>query len=157
MTKFFYFLILIFFYTTMNFSCASNKFNSKKILISFEIANLEVKNICNNFTVDFVYKKSIYNGKVDGCYMKLPNIPKNIEYIDVVFKYDSHNMTFKDVELKWLMLDLNMNWNFKISLPPFEELNNPNLNLEEIEKIYYFQFNPLDGGQSVEIINPISG
>jgi hypothetical protein len=78
-----------------------------------------------------------------------------VEYVDVVFNHDNYSLKFEKVKLKWLLINQKMNWNFQVSLPPFDEVNNAELNIEDIEMIYYFQFNPLEEGQAIEIINPV--
>tara|TARA_B110001450_G_C17622467_1_gene481787 strand:+ start:932 stop:1402 length:471 start_codon:yes stop_codon:yes gene_type:complete len=146
-----FFVIILF-----GVACKSGRVDSKKnINITFEIENQGKQDICNNFSIDFLTSDNTYKGTVEDCKIILPNFPKELESLKVVFSYNEYKMIFDNVELNLMMINQDMNWNFRIDYPPFEESNNDSLEVNNLKKIHYFQFNPLEEGEGIEIINPI--
>ncbi|QCE40241.1 hypothetical protein [Psychroserpens sp. NJDZ02] len=129
---------------------------NEQILVSFEVKDKGQIDICNNFTINFVSDSKVYKSQVKDCILLIPKFPKKLKTIIIEFRFENYILKFDDIKTDWLNLNQKMNWNFKIDFPPFdEELNNETLNKEDLKMIYYFQFNPLERGEGIEIINPI--
>tara|TARA_R110002050_G_scaffold287219_2_gene438286 strand:+ start:187 stop:615 length:429 start_codon:yes stop_codon:yes gene_type:complete len=128
---------------------------NEQILVSFEVEDKGQMDICNNFTIDFVSDSKVYRSQVKDCILSVPKFPEKVKTLTVEFRFENYILKFNDVKTDWLNLDQKMNWNFKVDYPPFDELNNETLNKEGLKMIYYFQFNPMESGEGIEIINPI--
>ena len=127
----------------------------KQILVSFEVEDKGQMDICNNFAIDFISDSITYKSEVKDCVLSIPYIPEKLKKITVEFRSENYTLKFDDVETDWLNLNQKMNWNFKVDFPPFDELDSETLDKEGLKMIYYFQLNPLESGEGIEIINPI--
>ena len=147
--KLLFLIIVILFYS----SCKSNE-SKNQVIISFEIKNEEKINNCDEFSVKIRTTNQTYQLNSNNCKIVLPKIENDIKLIDIIFEYKHYYMEFNKVDINMVYVNMNINWNFQIDYPPFDEENNNSLRNEEIKKIHYLQFNP-DDGQAIEIINPI--
>ena len=149
------FILLISLIILTAFSLSTKDRLNKRILVSFEVEGKGQMDIGNSFTIDFISDSITYNSEVKDCALKIPNFTEKIKNISVEFRFENYTLKFSDVKTDWLNLSQKMNWNFKVDLPPFDELQNETLSKEGLKMIYYFQLNPVEYGEGIEIINPI--
>jgi hypothetical protein len=124
-----------------------------KVSVSFELED-QIIDISDKFCIEFDQAGIIHKGKVDGHILTLPALSSIDEKIEIAFKYDKYLLSFSDLDPKWLFSNENMDWKFRIDYPPFDEINNDDLELDNLLEIHYFELNP-EVGQAIEIINPV--
>ncbi|MCH7400768.1 hypothetical protein ACFOUP_12370 [Belliella kenyensis] len=123
------------------------------IKITFEIEEVEIE-ISNTFSIEFIINDKIYKGIVKGNYLTLPVFCEKEDFVQVIFKFDDHNLHFPKVDFELISYPEQINWVFIVKYPPFTETRIKNLNVREPLKIHYLLFSPKEG-TGIEIIEPV--
>lgn len=128
----------------------------KKVIISFERGSKLVNQKCKNFSISLSSEDGSYKDQLslDGCHLKIPNIPDSLKHLNVIFKYQKLEMKFERIETNLLFQDQKLGWNFILDLPPYK-YKDETIESKGLKSIQILQFDPYDFGQGIEIINPI--
>ena len=126
----------------------------EEISVTLKVDNTKV-DICDKFSIAFEGKNEIYTSKVKGCLVKLPVFKNGLDELIATFTYDGYKMRFDSVKTKWLLQNRKMSWDFVVKNKPFKEGDLKDIDLNKVAVIYYWQFNPLEEGDGIELIKPI--
>lgn len=123
------------------------------IYVKFKIDD-ETFDLSDNFEILFNDNSNIKKAIISGDRVELPKLDSASQEYEVTFIYQDNRLVFKSVNLKEILPDQDMTWEFKIDNPPLYE-NYEGVEWSKVKKIYYWSFNPHEFGVGLEIIEPV--
>lgn len=106
------------------------------------------------FDIFVIDGRKTYKASVIGNNVILPKIIAKTKIVDVLFVFLKYKVLFKKVDIDMLYMDQNFDWTINLLNRNFN-IFDIHLKSTNIRRLYVWEFNPLERGDGVMILNPI--